>query len=41
MTEAETPYAFVEGTTIKIRKGVRAAWEAKLKEGFFKKLEKK
>ncbi len=30
-------YAFVNGTTIKIRKAEKAKWEAKLKEGFFKK----
>jgi HEAT repeat protein len=40
MTEADPPYAFVEGTTIKIRKKVKGAWEKKLSEGFFDKLPK-
>ncbi len=38
--KGEPPYAFVEGTTIKIRKTVQAAWEKKLKEGYFEKKKK-
>lgn len=40
MTKADPAYAFVEGTTIKIRKDVKAAWGKKLKEGFFDKKKK-
>jgi HEAT repeat protein len=41
MTEADPPFAFVEGTTIKIRKSVRRAWEKKLAAGYFDKLKEK
>jgi hypothetical protein len=34
-------YAFVNGTTIKIRKAEKAKWEAKHKEGFFKQFKRK
>jgi len=40
LTEADPPYAFVEGTTIKIRKSVRRAWQKKLEAGYFDKLKK-
>jgi HEAT repeat protein len=38
MTEADPPYAFVEGSTVKIRKGVKADWNKKLEAGYFKEL---
>jgi hypothetical protein len=38
MTEADPPYAFVEGSTIKIRKDVKAEWNKKLEAGYFKEL---
>jgi hypothetical protein len=36
MTKADPPYAFVDGTTIKVRKAEKEVWLKKLEEGFFK-----
>lgn len=41
MTDADPPYAFVNGTTVKVRKAEKAKWLKKLDEGYFKTLEKK